>query len=178
MFFVIFRLSGIRNALSDVIATYVANGVEIDPMNPVQSGRINDDSSDRTECNGDHIMVCDDDHVITHNHTPITQSNHNTTTPSSALPIDKILESISRTRIGEYCYNLLRTIWRYSPLSALPSPPIISTHSEGRQYGKHTYRSDSEERIVQGRRGMEVGTVHLIGLCILLLCRSRYSVSL
>ena len=78
---VICRLSGIRKTLSGVIDIYVNidAGMDVHPEETLESNST--------------IRL---DHSVKADHT-------NTTL------IDKIVESICRTRIGEYCYNFLCT---------------------------------------------------------------------
>ena len=70
-------LSNVRKTLFDVIGTYVTIDDATDVRNPDASKSVDGMQSTCTDSS------------------------------DTTLPIDQILESISRTRIGEYCYNLL-----------------------------------------------------------------------
>ena len=84
--FLICSLSNVRKTLFDVIGTYVTIDDATDVRNPDASKSVDGMQSTCTDSS------------------------------DTTLPIDQILESISRTRIGEYCYNLLRTTNIHSSL--------------------------------------------------------------
>lgn len=84
--FLICSLSNVRKTLFDVIGTYVTIDDATDVRNPDASKSVDGMQSTCTDSS------------------------------DTTLPIDQILESISRTRIGEYCYNLLCTTNIHSSL--------------------------------------------------------------